>query len=94
MTTIPTFVQDPEARLDYTWDWAPWLARNDDTISSATVFVPDGLTADGAPLVDEAVVTQKMSGGTLGSSYKVTCQITTDGGRIDERSMYITILDR
>lgn len=94
MTTIPTFIQDPQARLDYTWNWAPWLAGNDDTISSATVFVPDGLTAEGVPVVDEAVVTQEVSGGTLGSSYKVTCQITTTSGLIDERSMYLTIMDR
>jgi hypothetical protein len=94
MTTIPTFVQDPEARLDYTWNWAPWLTGNDDTISSATVFVPDGLTADGEPLVDEAVVTQMVSGGALGSSYKMTCRITTDGGRINERSIYLIILDQ
>ena len=85
------YVKDPAARLDYTWDWSEWLAEVADTISSATVTMPAGLTAAGAPTVDDGAVTQRVSGGTLDDTYRMVCQITTAGGLIDERSIYLTI---
>ena len=92
MTT--SYIKDPAARLDYTWDWTLWLADAGDTISSATVLVPEGLTAVGAPVVDGAFVTQRVEGGTVGATIKMVCQITTIGGLIDERSMDLTIMER
>ncbi|MGW0920058.1 phage fiber-tail adaptor protein [Streptomyces sp. NPDC002755] len=89
-----SFTKDPAARLDYSWDWTPWLAQVDDTISAATVAVPEGLTAVGTPVVDDGFVTQRVSGGTVGATLKLVCQITTVGGLVDERSMYLTIMDR
>jgi hypothetical protein len=89
-----SFTKDPAALLDYSWDWGPWLAEADDTINSATVHVPDGLTAVGSPTVNGAVVTQRVTGGTVDTTRKITCQITTVGGLIDERSIYLTIMDR
>lgn len=88
------YVKDPAALLDYTWDWADWLAEVTDTISSATVTVPDGLTAAGAPTVGTTAVTQRVEGGTLDGAYRMVCQITTVGGLIDERSIYLTISDQ
>ena len=35
-----------------------------------------------------------ISGGTAGKVYRVTCQITTDSGRIDERSITIRVIER
>jgi hypothetical protein len=89
-----SFIKDPAARLNYSWDWSAWLAEIADTISSATVAVPDGLTAVGAPVVDDTVVTQRVSGGDLDGAYTMVCQITTVGGLIDERSIHLTIGNR
>lgn len=89
-----SYTKDPAARLDYTWEWSEWLADIADTIGSATVTVPDGLTAVGVPVVDGTAVTQRVSGGTLDDSYTMVCQVTTAGGLIDERSIYLTIIDR
>jgi hypothetical protein len=89
-----SYVKDPSALLDYTWDWSAWLAEVADTIGSATVTVPAGLTAVGEPVVGDATVTQRVSGGALNSAYRMVCQITTVGGLIDERSIYLTISDR
>lgn len=89
-----SFIKDPAARLDYTWDWTLWLADVSDTISSATVAVPDGLTAVGSPVVDDGFVTQRVEGGTLDGAYAMVCQITTAGGLIDERTIYLTIAER
>lgn len=88
------YIKDPSALLEYTWDWALWLADVDDSISSATVTVPDGLTADGAAIVGDVLVTQRVSGGTVDETYTLVCQITTTGGLVDERSIYLTIANR
>lgn len=85
------FVKTPAGRLDYTWDWSDWLAAASDTISSATVAVPAGLTAVGAPVIDGGDVTQRISGGTVDDTYTMVCQITTTGGQIDEEPIYLTI---
>lgn len=89
-----SFIKDPAALLDYSWDWATWLAGVNDTISSATVTVPAGLTAVGSPTVGDTAVTQKVEGGDLDGAYTLVCQITTVGGLIDERSIYLTIAER
>lgn len=89
-----SYIKDPGARLDYTWDWADWLATAGDTMSTATVILPEGLTAAESPVVDAPFVTQKVSGGTLGVTYRMVCQITTGGGLIDRKSIHLTILDQ
>ncbi|WP_406170398.1 hypothetical protein OIE52_39480 [Streptomyces canus] len=89
-----SYTKDPAARLDYTWGWTDWLADIDDTISSATVTVPEGLTAVGQPVVTDTDVTQRIEGGTVDDAYRMVCQITTAGGLIDERSIYLTISNR
>ena len=89
-----SYIKAPAARLDYTWDWGPWLADVSDTISSATVAVPDGLTAVGSPVVGETLVTQRVEGGTLDEAYELICQIITVGGLIDERTVDLTISER
>jgi hypothetical protein len=89
-----TYNKDPAARLDYTWDWSEWLAEISDTITSATVTVPAGLTAVGAPVTTDTAVTQRISGGDLDEGYTMVCQITTTGGLIDERSIHLTIRNR
>lgn len=89
-----SYIKDPAARLDYTWDWALWLTEVADTISTATVTVPAGLTAVGPPTVGDTAVTQRVEGGTVDNAYTMACQITTAGGLIDERSIYLTISER
>lgn len=89
-----SYIKDPSERLDYTWDWTLWLAEIADTISSATVTVPAGLTAVGAPVVGDKAVTQRVEGGILDGAYTMVCQITTVGGLIGERSISLTISNR
>ncbi len=88
-----SFIKDPAARLDYSWDWALWLAEVADTIASATVTV-SGATAVGAPVVGDTEVTQRVEGGEVGVACTLVCQIMTVSGLVDERSIYLTIIDR
>lgn len=89
-----SFIKDPAARLDYSWDWTAWLADVGDTISSATVTVPVGLTAVGSPVVDGGLVTQRVEGGDVDGAYRLVCQIITVDGLIDERKIDLTISER
>ena len=44
---METYIKDPQAVLDYAWDWAGWLAEGE-SISEHTVTVPEGITLDSA----------------------------------------------
>lgn len=88
------YVKTPSGLLDYTWDWTDWLAAISDTIDTATVAVPAGLTAVGEAVVDNGYVTQEVSGGTLNVTYTMVCQVKTEGGLIDERNIYLKIANR
>ena len=90
--TAGAFTKDPASRLDWVWDWTDWLAAGE-TITAQTVTAPDGLTVE-PPTHADGKVTVWISGGTTGKVYRVTCQITTDSGRIDERSITIRVIER
>lgn len=87
-----TYQKDPAATLPYGWDWSAWLEAGD-TITAAAVTVPAGLTEE-AETHDDTTVTVWLSGGTVNENYTVTCQITTDGGMTDQRSIRIQVRDR
>lgn len=103
-----SFVQDPQAVLDYVFDWfnpAPgetvgWLAVGE-TITAFAVTPPTGiLVGNGttnpgpAPSQTGGKVTAWLSGGTAGIAYDVVCHITTSAGRQDDRSIRIHIADQ
>lgn len=85
-----SFVKDPNASLDYEWDWAAWL--DGDTIASHTV-VATGLTVVSSTASTTAVVAW-LSGGTAGATYVATCHIATAAGRQDDRSITIRVENR
>jgi hypothetical protein len=86
------YLKDPDALLDYEWDWTPWLATGE-TISGHVLTVDDGLTLDSSSATD-STVTAWLAGGTVRTVYKVACLITTTAGRTDERTMTIRVTDR
>jgi hypothetical protein len=90
MTNI--FTKDPDAVLDYQWDWSEWLAAGE-TISSFDTTIPTGLTLDSESNTNTAV-TAWLSGGTVDTGYKVICHIVTSEGREDDRSIYINVRQR
>lgn len=89
-----TFIKDPQAVLDYAFDWSAWLAA-DETITTATVTVPtpSTLTVNGSTHTD-SVVTAWLGGGTVAMNYPVTCHITTSQGRQDDRTIGVKIQER
>ncbi len=89
---VPSIKKDPEAVLDYTFDWTDWLAGISDTIASRTV-TGTGVTIDSSVLATP-LVTAWVSGGTVGAIATVECKIVTAGGRTDERTIYLIIEER
>ena len=86
-----TFVKDPEAVLDYEFDWSAWLA-NGETISSHTATVT-GATKDSSSNSTTAVVVW-VSGGTVDTEATVACRIVTSASRTDERTITLRVRHR
>ena len=84
--------KDPAAILDYVFDWTDWLDAGD-TISSQTITVAAGLTKD-SDSESSGIVTIWLSGGTADTDYIVACEIVTNLGRTEERSIVIHCLER
>lgn len=90
MTEVKT--HDPQAVLDYRWDWSAWL-DDGDTISGKTVTVASGdVTVNQGTIASTGTtVTAWISGGTPGTAAQVVCHITTVGGRQDDRTLYLNV---
>lgn len=104
MATSHPILKDPDAVLDYVWDWrlntnrsegTDWLASGE-TISSHTVVVESGdVTVDSSGLTDsDTSVTAWISGGTAGTTAHVRCRITTSAARTDDRTIVLNVRNR
>jgi hypothetical protein len=85
---LASFVKDPQAVLDYTIDWTPWLA--DDAIVTSTWSVVGDVD-----LSDDAIYTSITqvwaSGGTDGTLADLTNHVVTEEGREDERTIRLIL---
>lgn len=84
-----TYLHDPQARLDYSWDWAAWLAAGE-TITAHSLAPTTGVTVE-ASAVAGGVVTAWVTA-TVGGT--ITCHITTSQGRQDDRTIILQVVDR
>jgi hypothetical protein len=93
----PVIPKDPNAILDYTFDWTPYLTDLGDTIASVA-WVLDASLAKVNETHDTMHAVVWVSGGTVPvappNQVPVTCRITTAGGRTDDRTIYLKIADR
>jgi len=101
------WVKDPDAVLDYKFDWlalthgsglSDWLAAAE-TIASHTITVTpvtlSPLTVDSSAQTDaNTTVTVWLSGGLVGTEYKVACEVVTSAARTDERTAKIKCEER
>lgn len=93
MSDTGVFVHDPEAYLDYSVDWSSWLAEGE-TITDVVWNILDD-TVDGDTETEaDGVATIWLTGGTVNRQAKVECKITTNIGRIDERTIRLTVRER
>ena len=90
---MAVYKKDPNAILDYTFDWTAYLTPIADTIASATFVFDTGLTKV-CQSNTTLTATAYMSGGTVGEKLNLTCRIVTAGGRTDDRSVTLLIVER
>lgn len=89
---MSTFVKDPNAVLDFSCDWSGWL-QDGETITGSEWFPDDGITMGATSFAGGRTVVW-LSGGTAGQRYAVTNRITTSAGRVDDRTLRITVRER
>lgn len=87
----PRFTKDPDATLDYLWDWTSWLG--DDEIAFSNFFADLGIII-GSETNTATTATVWLAGGTPGVTYRVTNRITTVQGREDDRTAAVTVRQR
>lgn len=87
-----TFTKDPDAVLDYIFDWAGWLAEGE-TIVTHDITATTGLTIDSFSATDKSV-TVWLSGGVQATRYTVGCRLSTSAGRTDERTFLVDVRER
>ena len=103
MASRQKFKKDPGSTLDYIVDWAEWLIGGDFIVSSSWSI--EAIAGDAAPLVEvappggqpsfEALIARVwLAAGTRANTYTVTNGITTDQGRVDERSIFIEVRNK
>lgn len=89
--------KDPDENLDFKFDWSPWLdslGDSDTILSDVWEISPVDTLVETASGNDSTTTTVWLSGGDVNHSYLVTNRITTDGGRIADRTMVLHIRDK
>jgi hypothetical protein len=103
------WIKDPDETLQYKFDWAPlangtgdsnWLDRTSspvEYISSQTTVCTDSpsVTIDSSEIIlSSTAVAVKISGGTIGSRYRIRNRITTSTGQIRDKTATLIIMSR
>lgn len=92
-TPIKIFIKAPIALLDYALRWRKWL-KGDVILTSTWAISPGGGVVASGVLLGGDVTVAWLSAGTDGISYLVTNTITTLGGRVDSRTIQISVRAR
>jgi hypothetical protein len=87
------YAKDPNAVLDYRWDWSAWLAVGDN-IATHDVVITSGNVVLDSDSHDTDSVTAWVSGGTAGTTATLTARITTAQLRTDDRTITLHIQER
>lgn len=90
---ITDWEKDPQAVLDWIWDWGDEWLDSGETIVTSVMTVSAGLVLDSSTN-STTTATAWLSGGTAGQPYTVANRITTSVGRVDERTITIRVTNR
>lgn len=92
MTCSEVYQKDPEAVLDYIFDWSDWLEVGE-VITTASITAPTGITVSSQAFTSTQV-TAWVTGGVVNVSYRIECKITTNLLRTDVRGVMLRVTDR
>lgn len=90
-----TILHDPDAVLDYTFDWTAWLAPVTDRIIQVDFLVTNSVNAAVvAQYFSDTHATAWIAAGVPGEKITLRCRIYTQEGRIDDRTAYLKVKER
>lgn len=92
MAVFKDHKKDPDATLDWIFDWTPWLG-DFETIIDAQFIVDPGIVVESFSHT-QRTATVWLSGGNESQVYRITNRITTSDGRIDDRSFTLRCTQR
>jgi hypothetical protein len=92
MSISNVFIKDPNATLDYGFDWSQWL-QDGESISSYIITAGCGINKASDTNTSASVIVW-LTSGCAGNRYSVACKITTSANRIDERTIKIDVRER
>lgn len=92
MAVFKDHKKDPDAVLDWIFDWTPWLGEFE-TITSALFIVDPGIVVNSFNHTQKTT-TVWLAGGNEGQVYRITSRITTSDGRTDDRSFTLRCTQR
>lgn len=84
------FRKAPGDVVDIALTWSDHLGDGE-TVSSGTWVVPAGLTA-GSESVASPLTIVRVSGGSAGQEYKVTCQMVKSDGERRDRTIVVEVV--
>jgi len=87
-----SFPKDPDAILDYAFDWTDWL-EDGETIVTYDVEVPTGLTKGIVSELSGKVVVW-LEDGEPNETYYIICEVITSEGRKEHRTAEIHVKQR
>jgi hypothetical protein len=86
---LGTFIKQPSDTMDYDIDYTDWLTTGDN-VSSVVITKDTGITVDSS-FINDPRVKIWLSGGTAGTTYKVTCTMTSADGRIRQDEFKVKV---
>ena len=89
-------VKDPDARIDFEFDWHAACPDGQAVAASLWTVAPSeaGGVAIAAAAHDLTQATATLAGGVAGHVYRVTNRVTISDGQIDERSVTVRVEER
>lgn len=94
MAYIPTLTKQPAEDRLFEMEFVGLLGP-DETLNGviSVTATPTGLTLSGAPTYEGSIAKQRISGGTNGTTYKVTFVVTTSEGNTLEGEGKLKVRD-
>lgn len=88
-------VKDPDAVLNYTFDWDDEYLASSVTISTSEwVVTPSGTLTVDSDSETTTTTTVVLSGGTPGQVYTVRNRITTSSSETEDRTLVVRVEER
>jgi len=94
--SIPTYIHDPDTRLDYPMNWGPWLPAGDIIVASVWVTPTPAIVnfEDGAFTDTTTIIFVELVNPVIGVKYTATNRITTQDGRIEDQSIRLKVKEK